>query len=608
MKNIDRYTCALIADYAKKCKMTRFVKKLEKVTKCQNIVLENVTLKEVFQQYKNRAVKQDKYTEDQKYSCALIAKYSRNVGMHNFAKILEEEIGCQGIELDGVTLTQVINQYKMTMNKAVENLERAFVMDYCKQRGMHQTVKALEEEIGCQKIDLKGATLVDVIENYNSKFKCSRKRKAENDILPKIKRPKLMESRDQRREVSENSSEEKKFKLVMTNVQYDDIELDQLVPIRSIFTDKTNLEDLKDNFANTELVKVAEYIFQENISVKNALSLTISLKHNIGKAIEKYPFLKTTKLCGKGHGPSSEASVILDSWNMLVKKVPIFIPEKFIKDIERTTDSSCAWVQSLIGTYLSQNISDYRCAIFLYKSLISLILKKGTWTEDEDEELLTFIQTHNGKPSTKDLKALAFKMDRSLGAFQARLAYIKGDKHINSDETKGRFVTIEEDRKMLEYLDGRFDISSGNALKSICQKNLQPLAVSLQRGIKAIFSRFTNIVLPIMLGNLYCATNIQWEKEFFKFIIENQVKCISDVDWSVAFKMWPFLTKPIITRVLDRARKKSSVGLLYQQISEHLHRIPIQRGTPKYVLQRKHKIIEIHDELLRSKLNKNHPN
>ena len=199
-------------------------------------------------------------------------------------------------------------------------------------------------------------------------------------------------------------------------------------------------------------------------------------------------------------------------------------------------------------------------------------------------------------------------MDRSLGAFQARLAYIKGDKHINSDETKGRFVTIEEDRKMLEYLDGRFDISSGNALKSICQKNLQPLAVSLQRGIKAIFSRFTNIVLPIMLGNLYCATNIQWEKEFFKFIIENQVKCISDVDWSIAFKMWPFLTKPIITRVLDRARKKSSVGLLYQQISEHLHRIPIQRGTPKYVLQRKHKIIEIHDELLRSKLNKNHPN
>ena len=67
--------------------------------------------------------------------------------------------------------------------------------------------------------------------------------------------------------------------------------------------------------------------------MKNALSLTISLKHNIGKAIEKYPFLKTTKLCGKGHGPSSEASVILDSWNMLVKKVPIFIPEKFIKDI-----------------------------------------------------------------------------------------------------------------------------------------------------------------------------------------------------------------------------------------------------------------------------------
>ena len=660
MTNVDRYTCALIADYAKKYKMTRFVKKLEKVTKCQNIDIENVTLKKVFQQYKNRAVKQDKYTEEQKYSCALIAKYSRNVGMSNFARILEEEIGCQGIELNGVTLVHVINKYKMTMNKAAKNLEHAFVMDYCERRGLHKTIKALEEKIGCQKIDLKGATLVDLIENYNSKFNCSRKRKAQNDILPKIKKPKLEVSQDQlfccaliadycrktglhetanaleqefncqkvdlkgttlvdaieknknpirfskERKIQESkvtSDRIKKPRIYKEYENHDEAELNKLVPIRSIFESKISIEDLSKKFPNTELAKTAKFILEENVQVKNSIAITSNLAVDYSgiEIRQRYPFLKTTKLSAKSYGPMSEEVVLVDQWAGLVEKVPIFVPEKFIKDIDLSHDF---WIQKLIGAYLSQNFSSHRCASYLYKSFIRLKMRKGSFTQEEDEKLLAFYQCHKGKPTGGAWKKLAAEMERTSTRLQGRLGYIKGEQNAGNAPKRSRF-TLAEDKAILEFVDEHFDISEADSLKTIVPKDFQPLAAKMQRGKMALGNRFNYTLLPIILGNIYCAVEVKWENDLLKYIIESRVNCISDVDWKDLLTTWPYLTRPIITRVLDRARQNSNIhGLLFQQIDAYVHRIPTNRSSPAYVHAHKLEIVKIHDDLKGKKLQK----
>ena len=70
--------------------------------------------------------------------------------------------------------------------------------------------------------------------------------------------------------------------------QIEDDELNRLVPIKNVFSDKmAMLEDLRREFPGTELVKVAKFILNVNDSVKNSIAMTLSLDH--GRR-EKSPF------------------------------------------------------------------------------------------------------------------------------------------------------------------------------------------------------------------------------------------------------------------------------------------------------------------------------
>ena len=76
----------------------------------------------------------------------------------------------------------------------------------------------------------------------------------------------------------------------------------------------------------------------------------------------------------------------------------------------------------------------------------------------------------------------------------------------------------------------------------------------------------------------------QWEDEFFKYIIDQRVASIRDVNWTLVLKEKPFLTKKQITLVLSHAKERVEIkGPLYEQIAAFRSR----RSTPKWIEERK---------------------
>ena len=158
--------------------------------------------------------------------------------------------------------------------------------------------------------------------------------------------------------------------------EFDDKELNKLVPIRDIFADKVDLiQYLEKGFKGTELAKVVKFILEENVGVKKSIleSIFVFGKSHVRK--RGFSFLKTTKLSGEIYGENSEECLLLINWDELVRKVPINDPEKFLTDLQK---AEILWIQKLLGAYLSQCFVHHRCAYQLYSSLIGLKMKRGS--------------------------------------------------------------------------------------------------------------------------------------------------------------------------------------------------------------------------------------
>ena len=176
----------------------------------------------------------------------------------------------------------------------------------------------------------------------------------------------------------------------------------------------------------------------------------------------------------------------------------------------------------------------------------------------------------------------------------------EAEEDVNQTLKNSRY-TLEDDKKILTYLNEHFDIGNAEKLRSLSMKDLQPLVKVLQRGELAIYHHFHGNLLPILLGNLYGTLNMKWEDEVFKYIIEQKIDSISDVNWDLVLKEKPFLTRKKITYVLGHARSQVKEGPLYEQIAAFRSRIPSGRSSPKWIEERKREINQIFDDMMKEK-------
>merc|ERR1712141_826249 len=113
------------------------------------------------------------------------------------------------------------------------------------------------------------------------------------------------------------------------------------------------------------------------------MTISVNNGRQSKSVLARFPFLKTSKLSGKSYGESSEESLLVKNWDQLVSKVPIFIPEKFVIDIQKIAKTSYTWIQKLLGAFLSQGFVHHRVANQFYTTLIGLKSRNGSFDEEE---------------------------------------------------------------------------------------------------------------------------------------------------------------------------------------------------------------------------------
>merc|ERR1711860_482200 len=122
-------------------------------------------------------------------------------------------------------------------------------------------------------------------------------------------------------------------------------------------------------------------------------------------------------------------------------------------------------------------------------------MRKGSLDEEEKEMLLEFDKKHNGKPTTNDWKKLSLEMKRQSKHLQHQLKILKGSKDVSQTLKNSRY-TLEDDQKILSYLNEHFDIADAEKLKSFCEKDFKPLIKVLQRGEHSIYNHYQGTLLP----------------------------------------------------------------------------------------------------------------
>ena len=162
-------------------------------------------------------------------------------------------------------------------------------------------------------------------------------------------------------------------------------------------------------------------------------------------------------------------------------------------------------------------------------------------------------------------------------------------------------MCLDNDQKILSYLNEHFDIGDAEKLKSVSHKDFISLVKVLQRGEHAIYNHYHGTLLPILLGNIYGTFNMHWEGNFFQYIIDQRVESMSDLNWDLILKEKPFLTRQQISKALDHARTKEVKGPLYEQIAAFRSRIPTGRSSPKWIEERKREINQIYDDMRKAK-------
>ena len=446
------------------------------------------------------------------------------------------------------------------------------VSDYLDQHGYQALSQELRNEVKYSKLDLECLNLPDLSTILsNSRF-----------FQVPEKQPKKRKS-----ESCDTNTKTKMFKLSAQDPDSLD-DLNQKVTITDLFIDK--VEDLKTLPEDSEIPKVVKFILDTNIKVRKSMRNTV-LFVDKRSCQDNFPYIRFDNLSGLRYGKASEESLILQHWNNLVKEVPIDVPDKFLMEIEET---SLTWCQLLLGAYLSQDLTEnHRLAAQLFKALIGLKKRRGAYVTEEDELILALDAKNASK---EEFKTLAWQLGRTQLSVTTRLNYLKDDKG-KARASKYTEFTLDEDRKILEYVNERFDISTVELLKSVKRREqLSGLKEILHRGLPNITNRWNCRLMPVLLSYMYGVPEIQWKEEFLKYVVQQKVTNMASMDWADVLQKWPYQNRFSLTKLLDTASNYSKEKLpLYQLVSAYLSH-PI-KPISKKLIDRRRAILKIFDEI-----------
>ena len=556
--------------------------------------------------------KVSKLTDPDRIAFTLVIDYLNKIGYQVFAQELETEVKYSKLDLQGLDLQTVLKSQKSKSDRCdPENISINLVIDYFNKHGYQGLAQELQNEVNFSRIDLQGLDLSTVIKTVTkvpriicdkTSTKMSKSRLSqvpETQMMSskrKMSKSKVIQVPEEQQPMSSNASRKRKLDncdktgtkvLKLSDPdQLDD--LNQRVTITDLFIDK--LDDLKSLPQDSEIPKVVKFILDSNIKVRRSMRNTMHLASmtKFSEISKLFPYIYSSNLSSLRYGETSEESLILKQWDNLLEKVPVYVPQRLLKHIEET---ALYWIRMLLGAYLSQDLTEvHRSAAQLTRALFSLKKRKGAFTPEEDELVLA-LDAENA--SNEEFKRLAMELGRTAAILKGRLNYLQNDKGKTARYLR---FTLEEDRKILEYINERFDISSTESIKSIKRTDLHDITQIIARGRKIIISRWDLTLMPTILSYLYGVPEIQWKEGFLKYVVEQKVMNLTSMNWTDVLQKWPYQTKFSLTKLLDTASQYSKEKRpLYQQVSAYLSH-PI-KPVPQNLIDQKRAILKMFDEI-----------
>ena len=152
---------------------------------------------------------------------------------------------------------------------------------------------------------------------------------------------------------------------------------------------------------------------------------------------------------------------------------------------------------------------------------------------------------------------------------------------ISPPKTKGtkKMWTLEEDKLLIRKLLEITGLQAGEISSKVVRDNGTILTQEFDRVLSSIVGRWRGYLLPIILSSLYGKLNLNVIPEVYKFLIEQKVKRIEEIDWAMLVRKWPFQTEESLKLMVRSAKntgKYSQDEFLFQKLRRLL---PLKRKS-----------------------------
>ena len=319
---------------------------------------------------------------------------------------------------------------------------------------------------------------------------------------------------------------------------------DAYTPIQEGYLDLVELLDLKKT--TCQVRKVVGCIIEQNILVPhvNITYAHLSNRDSTRKIRNDIPNLTW------GRFTLDEDEVIKDNWKKLCSLCKIDDQEAFFEKVfspDRYKTFAEKKQRNVIACYLGQGLQVVRHASNVYHHAADVLnpdLYPSThrpYSPEDNKSILDEVKKSGDNKAT--WKRLSRRLNRTSLVHTWVWPHIRDRYRDNLKVTghkRGKW-TSDEDVILIEYLFKEKPLRI-ETIDSIQYSKLKNLRYELNRKPLSIHNRYRRIIQPTLKAYHLGLLNKNWRYDFLKYIVQQDVKYVKQIQWKEGLKLFPAQT------------------------------------------------------------------
>ena len=374
-----------------------------------------------------------------------------------------------------------------------------------------------------------------------------------------------------------------KLNLNLSEVSTPELQPDEeMVSIKGVMKERLHDIEIFKN-GGTDIHKALIFIMKSDLKINKEVLEATKLKvyiHPGPKRVEmNRTIFKNLKCIKQGKFTrfrsvvESEEILILKALDEILSKTEIQDYKKLLTDFREVLPMQ--WPCEFLGFYLSKHLKKPRHPLKVAEFAINTCARNtGPLTDEEYATIKNYLTLTKGPPNCG---ILAQKLNRPYGNIQHEVERIvKGIPNV-----KPSHFSIDEDIQIMKFGLGNKEPQNIEELNTICKRGMiKWTKIDSNMPVYSCRSRWNYYIKPTLMAYLSGCLGQKWQKDFLLFVLETKPVHLSEVDFDKAQKLWPFVTRHQMIRVLNNcgSRKRDPLckliekrleGNFQEDITEH---------------------------------------